>query len=495
MKKLVFAGLLAGSFMFGGICASAIDVYVDNQKLELSNAPIIENDRTLIPMRSVFEALGANVQWVDSEKTAVAYKGLDVLQLTIDSNTMLVNGGATSLDAPARLIDEKTYVPLRAVSENLNYEVEWDGKTRSIYINTPLCETDVKNMTLTDTVSDGDVKKIVSICLTYPQIDNAKAEEFNLYYAGKTKDLLESIKTAYNQHIAEFGTEVFEKDGKIVPVFIYGGYEKVYDKNGLLSFVEQIYASQGTDTTINALYTYNYDLNNGKKLEKSDILNVIDSELAQLDMYSFYIYDDVLYLCLDSDHTKYYEAGYSPSVALPYDGEWTDYFKIDLTDGKTRDFGDPLPLFDDEGNGNGSENILPPSDSVEYNSSEALKRQLGFKMAELADSTPYKDVKYYIVQDNIGKIVYTDFNEESVTLLKAEGDVSLINADPKSAVKEGVIGNSYTYFYENKDGVFCEFSIETDDAIYSYVIAASSKNLKALENMAKDIIKREEKNK
>ena len=494
MKKFIFAGLLAGSAIFSGICASAIDVYVDNQKLELSNEPIIENDRTLIPMRSVFEALGANVQWIDSEKTAVAYKGLDVLQLAIDNNTMLVNGGATALDTPARLIDSKTYVPLRAVSENLNYEVEWDAKTRSIYITTPPSETNVKPLSLSDTVSDGKGRTIISIYLTYPHIDDEKAEQFNSYYEDKTKDILGAIVDAYTTHIDEVGVETFEKNGKLVPVFVYGGFEKVYDKNGLLSFVEQIYASQGTETTINAFYTYNYDLNSGKDLKKSDILNVKDSELAEIDMYNFYIYDNLLYLCLDSDHTEYYEAGYSPSIVIPYEDEWKDYFKIDLATGKTRNYGDPLPLLDHEGDVSGGDDFMPGADETEYMSSEALKLKLGFKMAELADSTKYEDIKYYILPNNIGKIVYTDSNNDSVTLLKAEGDVSLSGADPKSAVKEEVIQNSYTYFYENKDGTYCEFAIETDNAIYSYLISSSSKNLKELENITKDIIKREELN-
>ncbi|HIV86328.1 MAG TPA: copper amine oxidase N-terminal domain-containing protein [Candidatus Monoglobus merdigallinarum] len=111
-----------------------ISVYINNDRLELPNAPYLENDRTMVPMRSIFEALGAAVEWNDITSEATALKDGTVITLRIGGTVMFVNGEAVALGAPAALRDDLTYVPLRAVSEALGCEVRWDGESGSVYI-------------------------------------------------------------------------------------------------------------------------------------------------------------------------------------------------------------------------------------------------------------------------------------------------------------------------------------------------------------------------
>ena len=114
--------------------AGEISVFVNGEPLESDVPPIIENERTLVPMRAIFEALGAEVSWDNDTATVTAKKGGDTLSITIGSNILYKNGAATELDVPAKIVDERTLVPVRAISEAYGMAVEWDGETSSVYI-------------------------------------------------------------------------------------------------------------------------------------------------------------------------------------------------------------------------------------------------------------------------------------------------------------------------------------------------------------------------
>lgn len=113
-----------------------ITVFVDGKQIEFDVEPIMESDRVLVPMRFIFEALGADVSWDDPTSTATAVKDETTINITINSNIMLKNGEEIVLDVPARLIGERTLVPVRAVSEGLEASVEWDGESQKVNIET-----------------------------------------------------------------------------------------------------------------------------------------------------------------------------------------------------------------------------------------------------------------------------------------------------------------------------------------------------------------------
>ena len=96
--------------------------------------PYIANDRTMIPMRKLFELLGAEVAWNDQTKTATSTLNGNKVSITIGQNKMYVNGREVAIDAPAQVNYDRTYVPLRAISEALNATIEWDGSNKVVYI-------------------------------------------------------------------------------------------------------------------------------------------------------------------------------------------------------------------------------------------------------------------------------------------------------------------------------------------------------------------------
>ena len=102
--------------------------------LGFEQSPIMEDDRTLVPMRFLFEQLGADVQWNQETQTATATLGTQAVAFSIDDTDASVNNAPVTMDVPARLINDKTMVPLRFLSENLGYTVSWDGENRIVTI-------------------------------------------------------------------------------------------------------------------------------------------------------------------------------------------------------------------------------------------------------------------------------------------------------------------------------------------------------------------------
>ena len=121
---------------FGADFEPEIKVVIDGETLETDQSPIIVNDRTLVPMRAIFEKLGASVDWNESAQAVTAVKGEREISLAIGGDVMRIDGEAKTLDVPAMLYNERTLVPVRAVSEALNCNVNWVGEENTVVITT-----------------------------------------------------------------------------------------------------------------------------------------------------------------------------------------------------------------------------------------------------------------------------------------------------------------------------------------------------------------------
>lgn len=111
---------------------NTISVLLNGNTIAFDVHPQIINNRTMVPVRAIFEALGASVEWNQETQTVTAIKGGTTVKLTIDSDTMYVNDTVTAIDSPACIIDDRTLVPVRAVSEAFNIKAEWDENTRTV---------------------------------------------------------------------------------------------------------------------------------------------------------------------------------------------------------------------------------------------------------------------------------------------------------------------------------------------------------------------------
>jgi len=112
----------------------AVTVTLNGTKLEFDQNPVIVDGRTLVPLRKIFEALGASVNWNDSTRTVTSSLGGTTISLTIGSDTMKKNSTSVKLDVPAQIIGDRTMVPVRAVAEAFGVNVGWDDNTKTVII-------------------------------------------------------------------------------------------------------------------------------------------------------------------------------------------------------------------------------------------------------------------------------------------------------------------------------------------------------------------------
>ncbi|MDA8228813.1 MAG: copper amine oxidase N-terminal domain-containing protein [Desulfitobacterium hafniense] len=110
-----------------------IKVLLNGQELAFDVPPLSENDRILVPIRSIFEALGADVQWNSEAKMVTAVKNSIKIKLVIDG-IAYKNGEQVALDVPAKIIKDRTMVPLRFISEAIGCQVIWEESTHTVKI-------------------------------------------------------------------------------------------------------------------------------------------------------------------------------------------------------------------------------------------------------------------------------------------------------------------------------------------------------------------------
>jgi hypothetical protein len=114
--------------------AQSVRVVVDGSAIPFDQPPITIGGRVLIPLRGVFERLGAVVQWNPAASTVLATRGTSQIQLTIGSRSAFVNGRQVTLDVPPMVVGGRTLVPLRFVSEAMGAGVDWEPSTRTVFI-------------------------------------------------------------------------------------------------------------------------------------------------------------------------------------------------------------------------------------------------------------------------------------------------------------------------------------------------------------------------
>ncbi len=112
-----------------------ISIILDGKKLKFDQPPVMRNDRVLVPVRAVFEALGATVEWDENTQTVTSTKGSTTITMRIGEYSLNKNGVEIGFDVPSQIINERTLVPVRAVAEAMGTEVTWDDESQTVYID------------------------------------------------------------------------------------------------------------------------------------------------------------------------------------------------------------------------------------------------------------------------------------------------------------------------------------------------------------------------
>lgn len=145
MKKALFILSLVTLLVFTTVTAYAqttneIIVAIDSAKVEFtedSGSPFVdENYRTLVPFRKALETYGATVEWNNEDRVAIAIKGDIKVEVPLDKNYIIINGEQKAIDTAAKIVNERTFLPIRAVIEAFGSSVEWDQSLNTVVITT-----------------------------------------------------------------------------------------------------------------------------------------------------------------------------------------------------------------------------------------------------------------------------------------------------------------------------------------------------------------------
>lgn len=182
--------------------ASDISVTVNGAEVEFDAKPFIENERTLVPIRAITEAMSCDVSWNGYTQRAVIENAESMVAIDIGSNAITVKNKADNtsktveIDTPAGIYDERTYVPLRAVSEAFGANVKWNDESKTAVITYGTEPTDEEK-----TVYAAQRK-------AYEAIDALMAD------ASSEKDMVKAIHDYLVLHMDYDVDYVYANDGK-----------------------------------------------------------------------------------------------------------------------------------------------------------------------------------------------------------------------------------------------------------------------------------------
>ncbi len=173
---LAFAGIAAWNTQADNALAAngeiVITLQIDNPQMTVGGktlsidddgtTPVIVNDRTLVPVRAIIEALGGEAQWDNETRTAILRYNGDEIRLTIDSTEAFLNGESQTLDVAPVIINERTMLPIRFIAESFGFAVEWNNDERIVTITAAANES-ATLPSLSDTTETGELAVLTGL--------------------------------------------------------------------------------------------------------------------------------------------------------------------------------------------------------------------------------------------------------------------------------------------------------------------------------------------
>ena len=163
-RILMFLVLLLSITLYNNTlveASSPITVTINEQILTMDVPPIIKEGRTLVPLRAIFEALGAQVSWDAPTGKITGTKGNTLVVLHVGNKSASSNGNQITLDVAPQIINGRTMVPTRFVAESLGAKVEWNAATSTVSVFSDVKRSTRINLNLSK--SPLTVKEIVAL--------------------------------------------------------------------------------------------------------------------------------------------------------------------------------------------------------------------------------------------------------------------------------------------------------------------------------------------
>ncbi|MBS7194672.1 MAG: copper amine oxidase N-terminal domain-containing protein [Eubacterium sp.] len=157
--KKALCVLMSTGMLFSGVTVaygeeSNISLQINGSEISAEVPPTVIDGRTMVPVRAIFEAVGANIDFDAETKTITARKGDTTVNMTVGANAVTVNNKEVQLDAPAVIVNGRTLAPARFVAETFGYTVQWDAENKIVKITGEESSTETTTETTTVTTTE-----------------------------------------------------------------------------------------------------------------------------------------------------------------------------------------------------------------------------------------------------------------------------------------------------------------------------------------------------
>lgn len=267
MKKSILAAMAALLLFATPISAHPpIEVYVDGQEVSFDQEPVIIEDRTLVPMRAIFKALGSEVTWSEPTQTITSTKGNDTVVLKIGETGVYKNGQLVyTMAVPAQIINERTLVPIRAIAVAFEAEVSWDPVGYVITI----ASASTKGYSTTIEAEDGTT--VLSFQMDFPQSSSAYAEQIQESLALEGQSLAKDFMNEFGEKAKKEYESAKVKGDSFTPYTYIGSFKMTRDDKEFISFYGTSTQSTGSEP-VKGCTSYTFSAKNGKQVDLFDII-------------------------------------------------------------------------------------------------------------------------------------------------------------------------------------------------------------------------------
>ena len=363
MKKILLI-VLSVTVIFScsvGFCADmssadSITVTMNGEPMRFDVEPAIENNRVLVPFIAVFEALECDLAYSgdDVKKLVTATRGSNQLIIEIGAYEMCVNGNIEPLDAPAVVKDNRTLVPLRAVSETFGADVKWLSDTNTVAVTQKCGLHKISTVTSEKNVENEDGATLIRINYAYPVIENSDENSYIDRINDEYRNYAENFIKSAEEHFEDAKKLYEEMGADSYRAWEFNlSYEVNTDRKNILSVTNYEFYDMGGAHPNSARISRTFDLENKKELALSDVVNGNEDERntmvydvfvkyfeenyegfsaetasqisSEAENVKFCLTDDSLVLYFDVYQIGPYAMGY-PTVTLPYS---EGVFKLD----------------------------------------------------------------------------------------------------------------------------------------------------------------------
>ena len=278
MKKKIFACII-GALLWTttAFAYPAIQVYVDGQAVSFDQPPVIIDDRTLVPMRAIFQALGSEVTWSEPTRTITSTKNGDTIVLKIGEEGLYKNGSLVyTMAVPAQIINGRTLVPVRAIAEAFDAEVGWDPQG---YVVTVLSSQAASERNYSTIVKAEDGTTVLSFQMNFAQSSNSYAEKMEKTMSGEAESLAKDFIDTYGKQAKNEYASAKAKGASFSPYYYVGSYEITREDSAFVSFYGTNTQYTGGSQTKSGCISHTFSASTGKELALSDVVHDSEKEI------------------------------------------------------------------------------------------------------------------------------------------------------------------------------------------------------------------------